>query len=232
MAAIKFGTGYRFTDETGVATAHVDSTGKLWIKSESGGLESWESPQEWLKEVLKVTPEKTAEQIVNQLAEAFGTANPISDAPAAPSVPSKKPVAVAVPATPVTPATPATQPATGQKVKETDTMANKPVKQIGSAAQRRKQEQTHAASKASPKAAAKAKAPAKVKAPAGPLPECQCGCGNKVLNAKRNFLQGHDARFHGYIKKYERGLVKLGELPALVQSHIRREGIKAGSAKA
>jgi hypothetical protein len=96
---------------------------------------------------------------------------------------------------------------------------------------------TPAKTESKPKAAATpAKAPAKTaeKKPATPakdLPMCACGCGEQVLNAKREFRQGHDARVHGWAKKVERGDMKLTELNPTAQAWMKAHGIKQGTPK-
>lgn len=219
--------GVRFNDEkTGAMTAHVDpSNGKLVLRGEGGSLEFWETPQAWLKDIVGVDPEKDTDKLVEQLAEALGkatwidlqvekvaaNAKPLSPKPAAAASPAAKPARSPLAEALVSAATPGPK-SQSQSQPGVDDMATK------------KPSKTTAKAKTPAKAATKKAAAA----PTGPLPECQDGCGKKVLNAKRRFLQGHDARFHGYIKKYQRGDMKLGEFPALVQSYIRREGIKVG----
>jgi hypothetical protein len=48
---------------------------------------------------------------------------------------------------------------------------------------------------------------------------CLCGCGAEVYRG-RTFAQGHDARFRGYIIKLDKGLLKLADLPGVVQAAI------------
>jgi hypothetical protein len=46
---------------------------------------------------------------------------------------------------------------------------------------------------------------------------CLCGCGEPLLKPGRRFRQGHDARFHGWIKKVEDGRMKFEDLNSTVQ---------------
>lgn len=71
-------------------------------------------------------------------------------------------------------------------------------------------------------AAAKAKANAKPKAETKMKP-CGCGCGE---NVKKRFAMGHDARFHGWLKRVGDGRMKLSELPKQV-----RQGMFAGASE-
>jgi len=59
---------------------------------------------------------------------------------------------------------------------------------------------------------------------------CRCGCGEKVTPGRR-YRPGHDARFHGRIKKIKDGRLKLSELPGLgvrkyAMAEYRREARK------
>ena len=47
---------------------------------------------------------------------------------------------------------------------------------------------------------------------------CHCGCGGK-LKPKRNFLQGHDARFHSRVKKLKAGIITMADLKKEVQPY-------------
>lgn len=69
-----------------------------------------------------------------------------------------------------------------------------------------------AAKKATKKPAKKDKKPAKAKAEkvVKPTGECYCGC-KQTLKPRRQFRQGHDARFHGNAKKVARGQLGLME---------------------
>ena len=49
---------------------------------------------------------------------------------------------------------------------------------------------------------------------ASTLKPCRCGCGEQI---KSHFVQGHDARFKGWLLRVERGLMKVEELPKVVQ---------------
>ncbi len=43
---------------------------------------------------------------------------------------------------------------------------------------------------------------------------CRCGCGETCAPGKK-FKQGHDARFHGRVKKIKAGILKIADLPKL-----------------
>lgn len=43
---------------------------------------------------------------------------------------------------------------------------------------------------------------------------CHCGCG-EVVNPGKRFRRGHDARFHGRIKRLSSGELKLTHLPSM-----------------
>lgn len=47
---------------------------------------------------------------------------------------------------------------------------------------------------------------------------CACGCGHAVRSG--NFLQGHDTRFNGMIRRLDAGEIELSELPMIVQKII------------
>jgi hypothetical protein len=66
------------------------------------------------------------------------------------------------------------------------------------------------------KTPAKAKAKPKAKTPEQEL--CRCGCG-ETLNPGRRFKMGHDARYHGRLKKLADGRLKPEELAALVKPY-------------
>jgi len=51
---------------------------------------------------------------------------------------------------------------------------------------------------------------------------CLCGCGGPA-SAGKNFLPGHDARFAGYIRKLDKGVLKMEELPEVVQGLVSRD---------
>lgn len=54
---------------------------------------------------------------------------------------------------------------------------------------------------------------AKPRAQAQPA-ECKCGCGAFAAGKARHFLPGHDARFHGWMRRMAQGLLEPSEIPA------------------
>lgn len=67
------------------------------------------------------------------------------------------------------------------------------------------------------KAGAKKAAPKTKKSSDSKLTPCGCGCGETVA---RKFAVGHDARFHGQLKRVADGRMKLSELPAAVRKFM------------
>ena len=63
------------------------------------------------------------------------------------------------------------------------------------------------------------------------LPECLCGCGERVLGRRRRFRQGHDARFHSYLRGLRHGQLEMKDLPLPVQKWLQDKGITAGEPK-
>lgn len=43
---------------------------------------------------------------------------------------------------------------------------------------------------------------------------CCCGCGQLTKSPKRHFIQGHDARFHGWMRRLANGEEILDQIPA------------------
>jgi hypothetical protein len=49
--------------------------------------------------------------------------------------------------------------------------------------------------------------------------KCMCGCGGSTGGY---FVPGHDARFKGWLKRLERGIMKRSELPKLAQTALAK----------
>lgn len=47
---------------------------------------------------------------------------------------------------------------------------------------------------------------------------CRCGCG-EICKPKRTFRQGHDARFHGRIRKLRDGRLKMADVKAVIEPY-------------
>lgn len=88
------------------------------------------------------------------------------------------------------------------------------------------EEETGMAKKAAKKAV-KAKANGAARAPKPPktVRACVCGCKNETTGY---FAPGHDARFHGWIKKLASGVMGPGELPAAVRNGLALKQTKTG----
>lgn len=204
-----FSSGYRFKDG-GVITAVLDENGKLSLRDESGGIELYQS---WGHYVTDITGEKPVKGGEDDVLAQLGLTLGVPEEIIVDAGESRR-----------------TQTATKnvkEKGEETEVADAKKVVKSG------------AGNTAKPKPVKGAKAPKADKkpvkkistVPAGDLPECLCGCGSKVLNAARQFLQGHDSRFHGYIKRIERGEMKASELTPAGRAYMRDHGITAGSNK-
>ena len=57
------------------------------------------------------------------------------------------------------------------------------------------------------------------------IKDCLCGCGGQTGG---RFCPGHDAKFHGWAKKIQRGEMKFSEVPATAQKALKAEGVTQG----
>lgn len=79
-----------------------------------------------------------------------------------------------------------------------------------------------AGAKAKKEAAKLKQTPRKIAPKSTPKPQnpCKCGCGELVKN---NFRQGHDGRYHGWLKKVADGKLKFAELNETVRRELKNE---------
>jgi hypothetical protein len=201
--------GYRFVDPDGRTNAILEPNGKFTLKDGTSSIEVFANWRDFVKSMGE-KPVGAAQyddpKVLEQLSKmGLGGYQPIT-----------------------------------RESKETTNVAKKNATPANGAAAKAPAPAAKKAAEAPKAPAKKAAAPAAKPAPkAAPkaavdpatLPICPCGCGEHVLNAKREFRQGHDARTHGYAKKIERGQMKLSELSPETQKWMREHGIKQGTAE-
>lgn len=238
-----FSAPYRFHDpRTGVQTAFLESTGRLHIKDGAGSLEIWEHARYFMVDCMRQNPGKSPDELLKQLTGIFGPPQkvvPKGEIDYTQGRPRNKSSSSSLSghsssshlAGPTGPLSTNQPPSDADEELSSDSgddndmaKANKKAAAAGGAGKVRMlgAPKSKGATPARHKSATK-KADA---SPSGPPKDCGCGCGQQCGSPKSTFLPGHDARFHGWIKKYSKGLMKLSEFNETVQRYIRSHGIK------
>jgi hypothetical protein len=210
-------SGYRFSNPGG-ESAYLDNTGKLYLRDDRGNLEIFASWSDYVRDVLKDKPTTGGEDaIVAQLSVILGIAEEVSRDPSD-KKPIKKMEENQMPKGVYNRSKKsATSPASVEAALKAPTKANEKAKKAASAPNPVPVGKKAVGSK-KPAPATKKTASVKRSASDG-LPLCLCGCGKMVLSAKRNFLQGHDSRFHSMVGKIEKGEMQIGDLNAQQQEY-------------